>query len=54
MASPLLEEEGYASGVTLVAEVAGPGFVHGAGSGAAFASYYQPVDALQVEVREGA
>lgn len=53
-AAPLLEEEGYAGGVTLVAQVAGPGFGHGAGAGAALAADDQPVDALQVEVGEGA
>ena len=53
-ASHCLKEEGYASGVTLVARVAGPGFGHGAGAGAAFAADYQPVDAFQVEVGEGA
>ena len=53
-AAPLLEEEGYAGGVTLVAQIAGPGLGHGAGAGAAFAADDQPVDALQVEVGEGA
>lgn len=51
-ASPLLEEEGYARCLALVAEAAHPGFVHRAGVGAALPARDQPVDRRQVQFRQ--
>jgi hypothetical protein len=44
--TPLLEEEGDAGAVAIVAELTGPCRVHGAGVGAALATADEPVDAL--------
>ena len=52
-ASPLLEEERDVGGSALVAEVADPGHLDRAGAGAALAADDQPVDASEVNLREG-
>lgn len=51
-ASPLLEEEGYALRLAVVAEAAHPGFVHRAGAGTALPACDQPVDRGEVQFRQ--